>query len=191
MTYFKDVFTRDNPAFDKFFVGYDNQIKRIQQLQNDFTKNIPNYPPYNIKKVDDNRYAIEIAVAGFAKSQLEIELQDDKLIVKGSSPETANSDNTPYLFKGIGSRDFVHTFAVSDQIEIRGADLINGMLKIVLERIIPEHRKPKKIEISDEPSTVTEFAAHNSQLLTEQDVNEIAEDYDIAVKRAAILNNFK
>jgi len=85
----------------------------------------------------------------------------------------------------------MRTFAISDQIEIKGADLVNGMLKIVLERIIPEHKKPKKIEISDEPSTVSEFASRNPQFLTEQDVNEITEDYELATKHAALLKKAK
>jgi hypothetical protein len=91
------------------------------------------------------------------------------LIVKGSTKDA----NDGYLFKGIAMRDFVRTFALSDQVEVRGAGLFNGMLKIALERIIPEHKKPKKIDISDEPSTVSEFAAMNPppapQLLVEDE----------------------
>jgi len=169
-----DVFYRPSSMlkdFDKFFVGFDDQFNKIVKLHDDLTKNIPNYPPYNIKKLDDNRYVIEIAVAGFSKSEVEVEFADDKLIVRGNAKE--DNDSPEVLFKGIANRNFTRTFALNDQIEIRGAALINGMLKIGLERIIPEHKKPKKINVSDEPSTVTEFIANNSkpQLLTEDDVN--------------------
>lgn len=154
--------------FDRFFVGFDDQFNRLAKLHDEVSKNIPSYPPYNIRKIGDNKYVIEIAVAGFSKSEIEITLDEDKLVVKGSA---SDSTDTNYLFKGIGMRDFVRTFALNDQVEVRGAGLINGMLKIALERIIPEHKKPKKIEISDEPSSVSEFASldqpHNPQLLVE------------------------
>jgi molecular chaperone IbpA len=129
--------------FDKFFVGFDDQLNRMAKMHDDFAKNIPNYPPYNIKKVDDSKYVIEIAVAGFSKSEIEIELDEGKLIVKGNTTDSEDD----YIFKGIGTRAFTRTFALNDQIEIKDAELINGMLQIFLERIIPEHKKPKKIEI--------------------------------------------
>lgn len=155
--------------FDKFFVGYDQQFDRLAKMSEDFAKSVPNYPPYNIKKTGDNTYAIEIAVAGFDKSEIEITVDDDKLTVKGSSSNTDNQES--YLFKGIGLRDFTRTFALNDQVEIRGAAMINGLLKIALERLVPEHKKPKKVEISDEPSTVSEFAQYNTkQYLTEEDL---------------------
>lgn len=130
---------------DKFFVGFDEQFDRLAKLHDDVTKNIPNYPPYNIKKTGDNTYVIEMAVAGFARQDIEIEFIDDKLIVRGNTKE----DNGDYVFKGIANRAFTRTFALNDQIEIRDAAMFNGMLQIVLEKIIPEHKKPKKIEVKD------------------------------------------
>lgn len=152
---------------DKFYVGFDDQFQRLAKLHDDMSKNIPNYPPYNIKKVEDNRYIIEVAVAGFSKSELEIEFEDDKLIVRGNAKE--NDSEYDWLYKGIAARNFTRTFALNDQIEIKGADLINGMLKIALERIIPEHKKPKKIDISDEASTVSQYAKGNKTLLLEEE----------------------
>lgn len=132
--------------FDKFFVGFDDQFNRMAKMHDDLTKNIPNYPPYNIKKTGDNTYAIELAVAGFGKQDIEIELADGKLIVKGNL-----SDNTDdnFIFKGIANRAFTRAFALDDQIEVQDAEMLNGMLRIFLERIIPEHKKPKKIDIQD------------------------------------------
>jgi molecular chaperone IbpA len=155
-TQFKDV--------EKFFVGFDEQFTRLAQLHNDVTKNIPNYPPYNIKKTGEYTYVIEMAVAGFAKHDIEIEFADDKLIVKGSTKEEADND---YLFKGIANRAFTRTFALNDQIEITDAGLFNGMLQIALERIIPEHKKPKKIDVRDADDTVLKTSKANRQMLTE------------------------
>jgi molecular chaperone IbpA len=135
---------------DKFFVGFDEQFNKMAKLHDEVTKNIPNYPPYNIKKVDDNKYTIELAVAGFAKQDIELEFIDNKLIVTGKA--TDDSDNDTFLWKGIANRAFTRTFVLDDQVEIQNAEMLNGMLKIFLERIIPEHKKPKKIEISEKPS---------------------------------------
>ena len=131
--------------FDKFYVGFDDQYNRLSKLHDDLTKNIPNYPPFNIKKTGENTSSIEIAVAGFGTQDIEIELADNKLIVKGNASSDETSDN--FLFKGIANRAFTRQFALEDQIEVQNAEMFNGMLKIFLEKIIPEHRKPKKIEV--------------------------------------------
>ena len=149
--------------FDKFFIGFDDQFNRLSKLHDDLTKSIPNYPPYNIKKTGDNTYVIELAVAGFAKQDIEIELAENTMIVKGNID---SSDEDPYLFKGIANRAFTRTFALDEQIEIRDAAMLNGMLKIFLKRIIPEHKKPKKIEVKDAGEAVTPKKA-TKQLLTE------------------------
>lgn len=130
--------------FDKFFVGFDDQFNKLQKLHDDLTKNIPNYPPYNIKKVDDTHYVIEMAVAGFGQNEIDIEIDGGKLIVKGNVSQEAE-DN--FLFKGIANRAFTRTFALNDQVEVKDAELFNGMLKIALERLIPEAQKPKKVEV--------------------------------------------
>lgn len=150
------------PNLDKFFVGFDDQFNRMAKLHDDITKNIPNYPPYNIKKTGDNTYVIELAVAGFAKQDIEIEFADDKLIVKGNTKDDESSD---FLFKGIAARNFTRTFVLDDQIEIKDAAIFNGMLKIALERIIPDHKKPKKIEVKDSDDVVVTKPA---QFLTEK-----------------------
>ena len=147
----------------KFFVGFDDQFNRMAKLHDDFTKNIPNYPPYNIKKTGDNNYVIELAVAGFAKQDIEIEFADDKLIIKGNTKDDESSD---FLFKGIAARNFTRTFVLEDQIEIKDAAMLNGMLKIALERIIPDHKKPKKIEVKDSDDVVV--AKSNKQFLAEK-----------------------
>lgn len=144
--------------FDKFFVGFDDTYNRLAKIHDDLTKSIPNYPPYNIRKTGDNTYTIELAVAGFAKHELDITLEDNKLIVSGNS--TDDGDN--FVFKGIANRAFTRTFALDDKIEIQDAALVNGMLKIALEKIIPEHKKPKKIEVKESQGKTSK-----RQLLTE------------------------
>lgn len=152
--------------FDKFFVGFDDQFDRLSKIHDDMTKNIPNYPPYNIRKTDENNYVIELAVAGFGKSEIDITLNDSKLTISGNT--TPDSGN--FLFKGIANRAFTRTFALDDQIEIQNAALINGMLKIALERIIPEHKKPKRIEVSDGSTKYSK-----QQFLTESQKDKISE----------------
>lgn len=143
MTLLPQVFGKD---FDKLFVGFDDQFNRLVKIHDDLTKNIPNYPPYNIKKTGENTYSIEIAVAGFSKQNIDITMDGDKLVIKGFTQDDSETADK-YLFQGIANRAFTRTFALSDQVEVQSADLINGMLKIALERIIPEHKKPKKIEV--------------------------------------------
>ena len=116
--------------FDKFFVGFDDQINRMAKMHDDLTKNIPNYPPYNIKKTGDNTYVIELAVAGFAKQDIEIELADGKMIVKGNVHNEDADDS--FLFKGIANRAFTRTFALEDTVEVKDAAMMNGMIKVFL-----------------------------------------------------------
>jgi molecular chaperone IbpA len=129
-------------------VGFEPMLKKFNELAESMSK-IPTYPPYNIKKIDENKYVIEMAVAGFGKQDLELELQDGTLTVKGN----ITADDSEYLYKGIAERAFTRQFTLADTVEIKNADLINGMLKIWLERFIPEEKKPKKINIGETPDT--------------------------------------
>ena len=171
MTYVRDVFGRDMfKDFDKVFVGFDDQFTKMAKMHDDLTKSIPNYPPYNIKKTGDNTYVIEIAVAGFAKQDIEIELADSKMIVKGNIQNNDSDDN--FLFKGIANRAFTRTFALDEQVEVQDAAMMNGMLKVFLERIIPEHKKPKKIEVKDAEANLKPAKKSKPQFLTEDPVED-------------------
>jgi molecular chaperone IbpA len=149
--------------FDKFFVGFDDQVARMQKLHNDVTKNFPNYPPYNIRKNGENSYTIEMAVAGFAQDEIDIEIEGGKLIVKGNIASADVEDN--FLFKGIANRAFTRAFIIDDKFEVKNAELFNGMLKIALDRLVPETPKPKKIQIKSKGQ---------KQFLTEEDKDEIS-----------------
>jgi molecular chaperone IbpA len=147
--------------FDRFFVGFDKVAEKMASVADQAQVLANKYPPYNLKKIDDNKYTIELAVAGFAKQDLEIEIVDDKLIIKGNihSGEPAEQDSKGewtwplMLHQGLAMRPFTRTFTLSDNVEIRGASLLNGILKIVLEAIIPEAKKPKKVAINDDEET--------------------------------------
>jgi len=166
MTFVKDVFGRDMfKDFDKLYVGFDDQFNKMAKIHDDLTKSIPNYPPYNIKKTGDNTYVIEVAVAGFAKQDIEIELDNGKMIIKGNVQTADEEEN--FLFKGIANRAFTRTFALEDQIEVKDAEMFNGMLKVFLERIIPDHKKPKKIEVKDSEVKAKTVKKSKQQLLTE------------------------
>jgi molecular chaperone IbpA len=162
MTHIRDVFGRDMfKDFDKFYVGFDDQFNRLSKIHDDLTKNIPNYPPYNIKKVGDNTYVVEIAVAGFARQDIEIELANNTMVIKGNT--STDEDDNNFLFKGIANRNFTRSFTLDEQIEVKDAEMLNGMLKVFLERIIPEHKKPKKIEVKEKATK----ASSKPELLTE------------------------
>lgn len=131
--------------FEKFFIGFDPFMKKVTKFVDDSVKLATNYPPYNIRKTDDNTYVLELAVAGFSKQDLEIELDDDTLIIKGNS---ASDDETETVYQGIANRAFTRSFKLADNVEIKNAGLVNGMLRVVLDAIVPEHKKVK-IEIAD------------------------------------------
>ena len=151
---------------DKFFVGFEDQFNKIQKIHDDITKNIPNYPPYNIRKTGENTYTIEIAVAGFGQSELDIEIDGGKLVVRGNV--SAENEANDYVFKGIASRAFTRSFAIDDKIEVKDAELFNGMLRIALERLVPETQKPKKVAVKTKGQ---------KQMLTEEEKDEIASKF--------------
>jgi len=143
----------DLEKFNKFFVGADKFADRMLDTVNYLANSASSaYPPFNLKKTDDNVYVIEMAVAGFGKNDLEMTLEDNKLIINGKTTidETVeNNMNQSFLHKGISDRPFTRSFTLADNVVVNNAALMNGLLKIWLEHIIPEHKKPKKIDIAD------------------------------------------
>lgn len=135
-----------NNDLDKYFVGFEDLVDRVNKAHTEVAKHITNYPPYNIRKTGENTYQIEMAVAGFGKQDIEIELADNKLVIKGAV-KSAQEDEKDFVFRGIGMRPFTRIFAVEEKVEVLSADLINGMLKIALEKMIPEEKKAKKIKV--------------------------------------------
>ena len=123
-------------------VGFDSMFDRLYgDIQR--TETSSGFPPYNIRKDEENLYTIEMAVAGFSKEDLEAELKEGILTVR-SKP---NQEEGEYLHRGIAKRAFSRSFTLSDDVVIKGADLVNGMLTINLERVVPEEKKARMIEI--------------------------------------------
>ena len=135
---------------DKFLVGYDRMFDQLAKAQNQMSKNIPNYPPYNIRKTDDTNYVIEMAVAGFSESDIDITVDDDKLTVEGSVKESEGSEDM--LYQGLALRNFSRSFTLNDQVKVKEANMENGLLKVHLERIVPETNKSRKIEVTSATS---------------------------------------
>ena len=131
--------------FDPFSIGFDRVLADIQEINDMAAKQVQKYPPYNIKQVNDKKWVIEMAVAGFAKSDIEMTLDGNKLTVKGAAKEDDTDSN--YVFKGIANRDFSHTFKLADQVEIGNAEIVNGMLKVWLESLVKTQDNIKKIAI--------------------------------------------
>jgi len=146
-----DVFSFNTGNIDKWFVGADKVLKNLTSAQEAYAKAAGvNWPPYNIVKTDENNYTIELAVAGFGKHNLDIELANNTLVVKGGyTVDKIDPVDNPaqYIWKGIADRVFTRKFTLADSVEVKNAEYINGMLKIFLENIVPEAKKPKKVDI--------------------------------------------
>lgn len=123
-------------------IGFDRLFNLLENNQNQGS----GYPPYNVELVDENHYRIGIAVAGFAESELEISAQDNLLVVKGSHAD--EQKERTYLYQGIAERNFERKFQLAENIHVRGANLVNGLLYIELEHVVPEANKPRRIEIN-------------------------------------------
>ena len=129
--------------FDPFFVGFDKVFNQLSTF--DTERNQPNYPPYNIIQVSDNNYFIEVALAGFIQEQIEVTHlpETNSLVIEGSNENT----DTQYLHQGIANRKFKRSWTVADSIEVTSAEFLDGVLRIQLENVVPEGKKPKQIEI--------------------------------------------
>lgn len=130
-------------AVNRELIGVERHINRYFQ---DSPLNSSNYPPYNIEKFGDNEYCITIAIAGFAKENIEITIDDCLLIIDGQATVKDVTD-VNFLYRGIANRDFKLRFSLADYVEVKEAKFENGLLCLNLERIIPDEKKPKTIEI--------------------------------------------
>ncbi len=136
-------------TLDPYTVGFDSFFKDIEEVTKTIQKAVPSYPPYNIKQVSKNKYVIEMAVAGFAKSDIEVTLEGNKLVIKGSAQENDINEEENFLFKGIANRNFTRAFTLADKIEIGQAEMVNGMLRVWLENLVQTQDTIKKIAIKE------------------------------------------
>ena len=130
--------------FDAFTVGFDKLVEEIRDASEKAKKSVT-YPPYNIKQVDENNYVIEMAVAGFGKTDIEVSLDNNKLTVSGNV-DTEDAEGS-YLWKGIAQRAFQRSFTLADTIEVQSAEMVNGMLKLGLQNIVKANDAIKKIAV--------------------------------------------
>ena len=128
-----------------FSVGFDELFDHFNNTLEYTVKQQTSYPPYNINKIDDLNYQIEVALAGFSKNDINIEYADNQLTIK--SVESDKKDEKESLHRGISKRSFKRSFTLADDIKVIGAELKDGMLLIDLEKIVPEEKKPRTIDI--------------------------------------------
>lgn len=131
-------------------IGFNNVFDHFESMLNDdFGLRQPtvNYPPYNIVETSKNKYDIEVALAGYNKKDIEISFEDGQLLIRSKKSEQNESIDTTTLYKGIAKRYFERTFTIADDVEVKGAELKDGLLKVSLEKIVPEAKKPRTIDI--------------------------------------------
>ena len=135
----------DIPSIHKFAVGFDNVFDEILRLSNQ--QKDANYPPYNIVKHSDNKFVIELAVAGFKEGDITVTVDKNTLTIDGSQSVDLDT-SVEYLHRGISARNFTRTFTLADHVEVVDAAVTNGIMGITLERQVPEELQAKKIAIT-------------------------------------------
>ena len=131
-------------------IGFDNVFDHFERMFDDHNFNEMvniNYPPYNIVKTGKNTYDIELALAGFSKKDIDITMEDGMLNIKSVVEATKDKDEDGVIHKGIAKRYFSKSFTIAEDVEVKGAELKDGLLKVSLERIVPESKKPRTINI--------------------------------------------
>ena len=133
-----------------FSIGFDDMFDQFENmLGNGGLSMQSNYPPYNIRRTGQDKYSIEVALAGFSKNDVEVEFEDNLLTVRTKQVDKSENknDDCEIIHKGISQRHFARSFTIADDVKVNGAQLKDGLLTIACERIIPEHKKRKLIEI--------------------------------------------
>jgi molecular chaperone IbpA len=126
---------------DPFFIGFNRELGRLNTAHK---TNSQTYPPYDLLKLDEDTYRISLAVAGFSREDINISVDNRTLIIKGEIVEVIDAE---VVHKGIAGRKFVRSFALGEYMEVTGAEMKDGMIHINVDRVIPEDKKPKTIEI--------------------------------------------
>ena len=132
-----------------YSVGFDSVFDHFGRMFEDdmFDVSVPNYPPYNIVKVKDNQYNIEVALAGYNKKDIDVLYEDNMLTIKTADKKEYKKTEGENIYKGIAQRMFKKSFTIADDVEVKGAELKDGLLIVSLEKIIPDHKKSRTINI--------------------------------------------
>ena len=141
-------------------IGFDSLVSMLDAAF-DTDNTSPAYPPYNIEVVGDNRYSIVLAIAGFQEEEIDIQIKQDLLTIRGKCSEESDQHN--YLYRGIAARNFERKFNLAEYVEVTEAKLENGLLKINLVKNIPETMKPRRIAINSVDNSNAELAHHDNQ----------------------------
>ena len=130
-------------------VGFDNMFDHFESMFDGDVFSVPtvNFPPYNIVKTGDFTYDVELALAGYSKDDITVDYADNVLTVKSIKKSDESKDEDGVLHRGIAKRYFSKAFTIADDVEVKGAELKDGLLKISMERIVPEGKKPRSIDI--------------------------------------------
>ena len=127
-------------------VGFDDVFNHFESMFDYDMVNVSNYPPYNIVKTGDNKYDVELALAGFNKKDINVSVENGMLTIESKEDKSKDKDGE-VIHKGISKRYFKKSFTISDDVEVKGAELKDGMLRVSMEKIVPEAKKLKTIEI--------------------------------------------
>ena len=130
-------------------IGFDTIFDRLIDFADSTGREPSKYPPYNIEEISQNNYAIEVALAGISKGDVEIELNDGILTIVKDTDNEEDAETRKFLHRGISQRNFVLSFKLAPYIRINSAKMNDGILRLDLEQVLPEERKPKKISISE------------------------------------------
>lgn len=137
----------DTTALNKALVGFDRMFDDLEHRY--ATQSNTNYPPYNIVKTDEDTYEIQIAVSGFDKDDVSVEIDQNQLVIKGIN-KTAQSADIQYLHRGLAARDFTRVFTLAEHMVVGEGRIKNGILSVIITRVIPEALKPRTIQITAE-----------------------------------------
>ncbi|RME67542.1 MAG: heat-shock protein [Alphaproteobacteria bacterium] len=140
-------------------IGFEN-LNRLVDMASRLDTAETSYPPYNIEKLSEDDYRISMAVAGFKRDELDIVVQENALLIRGQAAE-ADEDKS-YLHRGIAKRAFERRFQLADSIKVVGASLVDGLLNVDLKREVPEHKKPRQIEIQSPAYSTKPVAAKSA-----------------------------
>lgn len=143
---------------DPFFIGWDRHFKDLEKLMGAST----NYPPYNLRQIGEDSYAVEIALAGFRKDNITVKQEKNVLTITGESNPDALGN---YIHRGIGARNFTRTFSLAEYVEVESATMLQGMLIVHLVKRVPEEAKPKVFEITDGDELAAISGAEQDEML--------------------------
>jgi len=150
----------DFAPFYRSTVGFDRMFSMLDQLAG-MEGSVPSYPPYNIERTGENAYCITLAVAGFTEADLSIEAKENTLTIRGEKQSDDEEETANLLYRGIAGRNFERSFQLAEHVEVKGANLANGLLHVDLVRQIPEALKARAIPIA---SSVKRLEAKPAQV---------------------------